>query len=354
MNAMRSAAIYLNGSGYRTSVLTKAVSRLVRKLYEKGVSVKVFGGTSAGGLMAACYAQASTDLGLLNHYCRVVEDMWERIDRNGPEKIIPLGSSNVAKSVQSWLPTTGNTAIKLGLSEHLVPIESLYGLFDGTLLGTPEQPLHPTDSRKIARSPVRLEIFYEKTQMDKQGVSSHGVSVTLNHDERVQKNPAIIRDAVVASAALPGIFPAVEVDGSLCQDFGVLDPRLSVGREIDFIFVLVPAFYHIRNKEKETKLERMLFDSAIFRLIGTDSRKKGMLNDILFEDARRQIEDAQGKIRTLSWPGVQKIYRFTLGGHTESLHFHTFRPNDLVQAATLGDEQMLQELARLEEERFFD
>lgn len=89
------------------------------------------------------------------------------------------------------------------------------------------------------RALVQSELSYDRLEDAPWPVAVVTTEVTTGREVVLRAGPAV--DAVLASAALPGVFPPVEVDGHLMMDGGVVNNTpISVARELgaDRIYVL--------------------------------------------------------------------------------------------------------------------
>lgn len=58
-------------------------------------------------------------------------------------------------------------------------------------------------------------------------------------DERIQKNPLLMKDAILASASIGGLLPPVAIEGEWYRDGGTCSLKASMDRDIDNVFVVL-------------------------------------------------------------------------------------------------------------------
>jgi NTE family protein len=166
---------------------------------ERGLPIRLVAGSSAGALNAAMIASGRAD-GL--------ETMWRTVER---ERVYTLRASVFfAGFLPGWLT--------------LFALNEISSLFDPAPLR--ELITASLDFDRIRASPVRLLV----TATDLAG-----------REKRVFDNRTVTVDALMAAAAVPGLFPPVEVDGTLLVDGGLtgrapvleaLEADASVGRAV--------------------------------------------------------------------------------------------------------------------------
>jgi NTE family protein len=167
---------------------------MLQALFERGIAPDLIVGTSAGAINGAYIASreptAETALALA--------EVWRRLRRGA---VFPTN------------PLTGFIGF-IGRSNHLVPEDNL--------------------RRLIAR-------HVEVERLEQMRVPLHVVvtDVLSGEELRLSQGPAV--DAVLASAAIPGVFAPVEVDGRWLIDGGVSDNTPishAIQLEADEIYVL--------------------------------------------------------------------------------------------------------------------
>ena len=147
---------------------------MLRALYERGIEPDLIVGTSVGALNGSFVASRPPTVAT----ARALEDLWCSIDRGN---VFPFN------------PLTGFFGF-LGARDHLVPDRPLRRLVSEHL-----------ELRRLEDSPVPL----------------HVIATDLLSGVELRLSSGNALEAVMASAAIPGIFPAVEHEGRLLVDGGV-------------------------------------------------------------------------------------------------------------------------------------
>jgi NTE family protein len=149
---------------------------MLQALYEQGIAPDLLVGTSAGAINAAFVASRPATA----HTARQLQQIWRGLDRS---QIFPAN------------PVRAGLAI-LGLRDHCVSAGSLRSLISRCL-----------ELDRLEEAPIEL----------------HVVTADVGSGEEVllSEGPAI--DAVLASAAIPGVFPAVPWGSRMLIDGGVVN-----------------------------------------------------------------------------------------------------------------------------------
>jgi NTE family protein len=166
---------------------------MLRALYERGAVPELFVGTSAGALNAAFVAsrpqtpRTADELG----------DVWRGLRRN---RVFPVN------------PVTGLFGF-LGVRDHLVPDSGLRGIVKSHI-----------EVERLEEFPIALHVV--------------AVDVVSGEEVRLSDGPAI--DAVMASAAIPGVLAPVRWDGRALMDGGVanntpISHAVELGAETIFV-----------------------------------------------------------------------------------------------------------------------
>lgn len=175
-----STAFVLSGGGSLGSV---QVGMLIA-LAEHGIVPDMLVGSSVGAVNAAWTAGRPGVEG-----ARRLAEVWKTVRR---EDIFPLR------------PLVGLLGF-LGHSDHLVPPDSLRSLLERHL-----------DYHRLEDAPVHVEVVATEVTTGFEAVLARGGAV----------------DAVTASAAIPGVFPPVTIDGRDLVDGGVAD-NTPISRAVD-------------------------------------------------------------------------------------------------------------------------
>ena len=188
-------ALVLSGGGAKGAYEAGVAAAFV----ERGLPIRLVAGSSAGALNAAMIAAGRADR---------LEAMWRGITR---EQVYTLRTPVIlAGFLPGWL-----TLLVLNETSSLFDPAPLRDLITASL-----------DFGAIRASPVRLLV----TATDLAG-----------REKRVFDNGTVTVDALMAASAVPGLFPAVEVDGALLVDGGLtgrapvleaLEADASLGRAV--------------------------------------------------------------------------------------------------------------------------
>lgn len=170
MSNPRTTAFVLSGG----ASLGAVQAGMLRALYERGVTPDLIVGTSVGALNGAFIASRPATPGTAEQLAGV----WRGVSRG---KVFPLN------------PLTGFFGF-FGARDHLVS--------DGAL-------------RKLVAEHLELELLEDSP------VQLHVIATDLISGRELRLSRGEALDAVIASAAIPGVFPAVEHDGRLLIDGGV-------------------------------------------------------------------------------------------------------------------------------------
>ncbi len=148
-------------------------------LWEHGVPVRLVAGSSAGALNAAMIADGRVDR---------LEALWRGLTR---ERVYSLRASVFfAGLLPGWL-----TLLALDHAGSLFDPQPLRELVGASL-----------DLGRIRTSPVRLLVV---------------TADLARREKRLFDNRTVTSEVLMAAAAVPGAFPAVEVDGALLVDGGL-------------------------------------------------------------------------------------------------------------------------------------
>lgn len=216
-------ALVLSGGGAKGAYEAGVAAAFV----ERGLPIRLVAGSSAGALNAAMIAAGRADR---------LEAMWRGITR---EQIYTLRAPVfLAGFLPGWL-----TLLVLNETSSLFDPAPLRDLITARI-----------DFDAVRASPVRLLV----TATD-----------LAAREKRVFDNRTLTVDALMAASAVPGLFPAVEVDGALLVDGGLtgrapvleaLEADPSLGRA-----VVVMSYGPTERGEPPTTMRRALEES--FELI---------------------------------------------------------------------------------------
>lgn len=146
---------------------------------ERGLPIRLVAGSSAGALNAAMIADGRMDR---------LEALWRGLSRDRVYSLRPRVF--FAGLLPGWL-----TLLALDRAGSLFDPQPLRELIDASL-----------DFDRVRASPVRLLVV---------------TSDLVRREPRLFDNQSITREALMAAAAVPGAFPAVDVGGTLLVDGGL-------------------------------------------------------------------------------------------------------------------------------------
>ena len=166
---------------------------MLEALYERGIVPDLLVGTSAGALNGAFIASRPPVVDT----ARELAEVWGTLTRG---KIFPLN------------PITGALGF-LGARSHLVPDSGL---------------------RRLVRGHVTVE------RLEDTAIPLHVIATDAMRGEEVRLSEGPLLEAVMASAAIPGVLPPVELNGRHLMDGGVanntpISHALELGAERVFV-----------------------------------------------------------------------------------------------------------------------
>ena len=168
-------ALVLSGGGAKGAYEAGVAAVLL----EHGVPIRLVAGSSAGALNAALIADGRRDQ---------LEALWRGLSR---ERVYSLRSGVfLAGLLPGWL-----TLRALDRAGSLFDPQPLRELIDSAL-----------DLERIRASPIRLLVI---------------TADLARREARLFDNRTVTREVLMAAAAVPGAFPAVDVDGTLLVDGGL-------------------------------------------------------------------------------------------------------------------------------------
>lgn len=172
---------------------------LDRLLEEDWLHIEAISGTSAGAMNAAVLADGWTEGGAEGAR-RALENYWRRISRAAAYS--PLQRSPLDRLMGRWTLDTSPAYVAMDLMSRLL---SPYNLNPTGFNPLRDILVESIDFERLARSPIKLFVT--------------ATSVRTGRG-RIFRNPDITADALLASACLPTLFPAVEIDGEAYWDGG--------------------------------------------------------------------------------------------------------------------------------------
>src|ERR1700676_1480129 len=172
---------------------------LDRLLEEPQLRIVAISGTSAGAMNAAVLADGWTDGGAEGARASL-EKYWRRVSRAAA--FSPLQRSPLDRFMGRWTLDTSPAYIAMDLMSRLL---SPYDLNPLGLNPLREILAESIDFDRLARSPIKLFIT--------------ATSVRTGRG-RIFRNGEITPDVLLASACLPTMYQAVEIDGEAYWDGG--------------------------------------------------------------------------------------------------------------------------------------
>jgi NTE family protein len=276
------SALVLSGGGAKGAWEAGAAAAFV----EAGMPVRLVAGSSAGALNAAMLAAGRVDR---------LEALWRGLHR---DKVYALrGSVVFAGLLPGWLT--------------LFALDKAGSLFDAGPLR--ELIAATAELDRIRASPVRLLVT--TTDLEQR-------------EKKIFDNATVTVDALLAAAAVPGAFPAVEVDGALLVDGGLtgrapvleaLEAGVPVGR------VLVLMSYAPEERGRRPTTMRAALEEAF---------EMGMIHQIRrdTELARFRRADVDVQLLTPSSPLRLRPLDFDADGITRALRLGRADARDCLRA----------------------
>jgi NTE family protein len=172
---------------------------LDRLLEENWLRIAAISGTSAGAMNAAVLAHGWTERGAEGAR-RALENFWQRVSRAAT--FSPLRRSPLDRLMGRWTLDTSPAYVAMDLMSRL---------------------LSPYDLNPIGFNPLR-QILLDSIDFERLAGSSIKLFVTATNVRtgrgRIFRNPEITADVLLASACLPTMFRAVEINGEAYWDGG--------------------------------------------------------------------------------------------------------------------------------------
>jgi NTE family protein len=225
-------ALVLSGGGAKGAYEAGVAAAFV----ERGLPVQLAAGSSAGALNAAMIADGRLDR---------LEALWRGLSR---DRVYALRAPVFfAGLLPGWL-----TLLALDRAGSLFDPQPLRELIDGAL-----------DLERVRASPVRLLVV---------------TTDLARRQPRIFDNRSLTREALMAAAAVPGAFPAVDVDGVLLVDGGLTGrapvlEALATGAPVGRALVLL-SYAADEPGQAPTRLRRTLeeaFETAMVHQIRRDT-----------------------------------------------------------------------------------
>ncbi len=172
---------------------------LDRLLEEPRLHIAAISGTSAGAMNAAVLADGWTDGGAQGAR-EALENYWQRVSRAAA--FSPLQRSPLDRLMGRWTLDTSPLFVTMDLMSRVLSPYDLNPFDLNPLRGLLAESI---DFDRLARSPIKLFITATNVRTGR---------------GRIFRNPEITADVLLASACLPTMFRAVEIDGEPYWDGG--------------------------------------------------------------------------------------------------------------------------------------
>ncbi|MBI1957005.1 MAG: patatin-like phospholipase family protein [Candidatus Niyogibacteria bacterium] len=212
-------------------------------------------GSSVGGIIGAKLAEMG------GTGSRVLRDIFLDVERRGPSALFPAYDP-----IWHWSST------------HLFRNRGIRRLVD------------MIDAETLIRSPVHLDIVTIRDQTE-----SH--KYFTNRDPLFQDQPERIKDAILASASIPGFLPPIQIEDRFYSD----GRHVSIQRAIDFGCDCIFIFFNgPRNRAKDAQPE---FDSWQKRLFGMSTGDR-----VAIEELRRLRRAKSSKFVAFRSPWTTKTF----------------------------------------------
>ena len=186
----------LQGGGSHGAFTWGALDRL---LEEPRLRIEAISGTSAGAMNAAVLADGWTQGGPEGAR-EALEKYWQRVSRAAA--FSPLQRSPLDRMMGRWTLDTSPAYVAMDLMSRLLSPYDLNPLNLHPLRGILAESI---DFDRLARSPIKLFITATRVRTGR---------------GRIFRNGEITADVLLASACLPTLFRAIEIDGEEYWDGG--------------------------------------------------------------------------------------------------------------------------------------
>jgi NTE family protein len=172
---------------------------LDRLLEENWLHIAAISGTSAGAMNAAVLVSGWTEGGAEGAR-RALANYWQRVSRAAA--FSPLQRSPLDRLMGRWTLDTSPAYVAMDLMSRLLSPYDLNPIGFNPLRNILEESI---DFEHLSGSPIRLFVTATNVRTGR---------------GRVFRNPEITADVLLASACLPTVFRAVEIDGEAYWDGG--------------------------------------------------------------------------------------------------------------------------------------
>ena len=235
-------------------------------LEDFGIPPAVYmGGTSAGALNAAEMTANDGKNALL------LKNKWLKVESNGPEAIFPKSKYRMFQHRHA---------------SHLFPNDGIKALIESL------------DCRSIVRSPVHLDIMTTRERTRSRWIFT-------NRDELFLNDPELLKQAVLASTAIPGFLPAVKIGDEFYSDGLRIYIQRALQFDCDVLFIFLNT---ARRPPKNTFPENDHFSRRFLRI--------SMGDQLVIEELQRLRHKTEPRIvvlRAPQWIGTLNQIDFRKG-----------------------------------------
>lgn len=217
----KSVNLALQGGGAHGAFTWGALDRL---LDEPRLEIDGISGTSAGAMNAAMLKTGFLDGGRAGAQ-RQLDAFWSEIKRQAARNVNPLSD---------WIAFFSNDAAKIANAVFLSPVYQAQDAFSRTVSPYDWNPLNINPLRELLEDMIDFEAVCKECEphlfISATNVKTGKIKVFDDDDLCV--------DMILASACLPNLFQAVEVDGEFYWDGGYMGNP-----------ALFPLFYHAASSD---------------------------------------------------------------------------------------------------------
>lgn len=267
----RKLTLALQGGGAHGAFTWGVLDRL---LEETTLDIRGISGTSAGAMNACALAHGLHEG--RDGAKKALEDFWRGISDIGAAAFNPYQSTPFHSLNRAWNMDWSPASIWLDVMAQFV---------------SPYQ-LNPLDSNPL-RDLINDSFDFDRLQ-SKEAVQLFVCATNLQNNKlRIFQNNELTADSILASACLPQLHRAVEIDGAYYWDGGfvgnpVLKPLIRVCKASDVVIVQLNPIYRealpVTSKDIMDRLNEVTMNATLMREldnIGTITRliKEGVITD---------------------------------------------------------------------------
>ncbi|MGB3407340.1 MAG: patatin-like phospholipase family protein [Jannaschia sp.] len=286
---------------------------LDRLLADERLEIAGISGTSAGALNGAAIkcglARGSRALA-----AETLEHVWEQVGAQTDERLAPWFAAQSPMAISQWIAASPAYQVADSFSRLVSPYS------------TPD--VAPQALRKIVRS-LRFE-----TICSDEGPQFHVCATNVRTGKiKLFTRDAITPDAILASACLPTLFPAVEIDGEHFWDGGytgnpALFPLFDQSLPRDVIVVNINPLERpdlpVTASEIQNRINEISFNSSLLRelraiefvqrLVRNGRIPEGAMKDVLVHMIADDVLMRQLSVATKTVPNAAVIHQLRAAG----------------------------------------